>query len=254
MDTLKKIVLLAQRLVRIGVGNPRRLSHVMGTALAASADVVDRSTDLLRFPRRTVTDLLPEGADSCRLTLAVMSQNQASISVLEFVCLLLLMKKARAQCVFEFGTYKGVSISQMALNLPEGARIYTLDLPEGQVTTDLPISIAKDVSIAFEHGKGSLVPADLRPRITFLQQDSARFDPGPYEGQVDFVFVDGTHNSEYVKNDSEKGWRMLRKGGIIAWHDCAPNDPDVIRYLLQADYGAALIEGTSLAYAVKSRA
>lgn len=238
-------------MLRIATGNPRRLSHVLGTALSASAEVATRSVDLLRFPQRTVEDLLPEEGTDCRLTLAMMARSNASISILEFVSLLLLMKRAKAECVFEFGTYKGVSISQMALNLPAGARIYTLDLPEGQVNTDLPISIAKDVSIAFEGGKGCLVPEDLRSRITFLKQDSARFDPTPYEGRVDFVFVDGAHNREYVRNDSEKGWRMLRRGGIIAWHDCAPNDPDVIRYLLESSYGASLIVGTSLAFAIK---
>ena len=179
------------------------------------------------------------------------SRSNASISVLEYVCLIMLMKRAGATSVFEFGTYKGVSITQLALNLPDGARIFTLDLPDGQASSELPISIPKDVSIAFEAGKGDLVPADVRERIRFLRQDSAKFDPDPYAGQMDFVFVDGAHNTEYVRNDSEKGWKMLRPGGIIVWHDCAPNDPEVVRYLLTSDFKPARIQSTSLAYAVK---
>ncbi len=251
MGAVKKLLLLAGRLLRIALYSPRNLTHVLGQALSASADVANPRANLLRFPRKTVEDLLPEEGESWRLNLAMMPRSNASVSTLEFVCLLLLMKRARAGCVFEFGTYKGVSITQLALNLPDGAKIYTLDLPDGQVTTELPISIAKDIDIAFQGGKGCLVPEELRSRITFLRQDSARFDPAPYEGQVDFVFVDGAHNREYVRNDSEKGWRMLRRGGIIAWHDCAPNDPEVIEYLLSSSYGAALIQGTSLAYAIK---
>jgi predicted O-methyltransferase YrrM len=96
-----------------------------------------------------------------------------------------------------------------------------------------------------------MVPSELRSRIQFLKQDSARFDPAPYAGQMDFVFVDGAHNTEYVRNDSEKGWSMLKPGGIMAWHDCAVGDPEVIRYLLQCAYHPTRILGTSLAFATK---
>ena len=49
--------------------------------------------------------------------------------------------------------------------------------------------------------------------------DSAKFDPTPYESKMDLVFVDGAHSADYVRNDSEKGWRMLRPGGVLVWHD-----------------------------------
>jgi predicted O-methyltransferase YrrM len=96
-----------------------------------------------------------------------------------------------------------------------------------------------------------LVPDDLRKRIEFLRQDSATFDEAPYVGQMDFVFVDGAHNAAYVRNDSEKGWRMLRPGGIMAWHDCRPADPAVVAYLLECPFRPARIFGTTLAFAAK---
>ena len=68
---------------------------------------------------------------------------------------------------------------------------------------------------------------------------------------MDFVFVDGAHNFEYVKNDSEKGWRMLRSGGIMAWHDCRHQDPGVVRYLLQCRYKPSRVLGTTVAFAIK---
>src|SRR5262249_23258031 len=156
--------------------------------------------------------------------LALFPKTHASISPLEFSCLVLLMNKARTRNIFEFGTYKGVSITQLALNLPADAKIYTLDLPAEPSATRFAIADPEDAVIAAEKGKGALVPAELRPRITFLQKDSAQFDESPYVGQMDFVFVDGAHNYDYVRNDSEKGWRMLRPGGIIAWHDCRIQD------------------------------
>jgi len=68
---------------------------------------------------------------------------------------------------------------------------------------------------------------------------------------MDLVFVDGYHSYEYVKNDTEKGWEMLRPGGIIAWHDCVPDRPEIIRYLKSLHPLPRLVESTSLAFAIK---
>ena len=64
--------------------------------------------------------------------------------------------------------------------------------------------------------------------------------------------MDGSHIYEYVRNDSEKGWRMLRPGGVIVWHDFRPQTPDVMRYLLESDLKASRIEGTTLAFTSKT--
>jgi len=254
MNFIEKTVRLGWQVLKIALLNPARLSHVFGTALAASEEVADRDTDLLRFPCATVEDLVPENGDPIRAVLALFPKTNASISMVEFICLILLLKKAKATRVFEFGTYKGVSITQIALNLPPDSRILTLDLPEDQSQSLFSISDPEDAVIAFEKGKGALVPADLRPRIEFLKQDSAQFDESPLVGEIDFVFVDGAHNAEYVRNDSEKGWRMLRAGGIIAWHDCRVADPAVVRYLLQSSFKPVRVLGTSLAFATKAPA
>ena len=251
MNSLQKALLLGARLVKIGLLNPARLSHVLGSGLAASTEVADRSLDLLRVPQVFVEDLLPEKHGGARVVLELFPKTSCSVSVLEYLSLALLLKKVQARRVFEFGTYKGVSITQLALNVPEAGRICTLDLPEGQTDVALAIPDPDELQIAREAGKGSLVPADLRGRIEFLQQDSAKFDDTPFRGQMDFVFVDGAHSADYVKSDSEKGWRMLRSGGVIAWHDFRVEDADVVRYLLQFPTQPKRIAGTSLAFAVK---
>ena len=250
MNALHKLAVLSLRMARIALRSPQRLSHVLGTALAASDEVSTPALDLLRLPQVTVEDLLPDSGD-IRAHFAFFPKTNASVSVLEFVCLVLLLKKTPAVNIFEFGTYKGVSITQLALNVAQGARILTLDLPEESAVTAFDISFQKDAVIARQTGKGALVPEDLRPRITFLKSDSATFDETAYRDQIDFVFVDGAHNMEYVRNDSEKGWRMLRKGGIMAWHDFVPADPDVVRYLLECPYFPKRVVGTSLAFAAK---
>jgi len=250
MNSLQKTGRLIFRLLKITATNPRRLSHVLGTALSASDEVVDKSCDLLQLPQADVNDLLPATSERWEIKMMMFPKTHASISLLEFTALILLLKRTNSKKIFEFGTFKGISISQFALNLPSNSEIYTLDLPDEQVQTKFSTD-PEDAAIAVEQGKGSLVPPELRPRIRFLKSDSARFDESPFAGEMDFVFVDGAHNYDYVKNDSEKGWRMLRHGGIMAWHDCRPLDPGVVRYLLQSSWQPRRIIGTSLAFATK---
>src|SRR5438046_52680 len=119
MSSFRKTIRLTGRVLKIMLRNPARLSHVFGTALAASDEVADHDTDLLRLPAVTVEELLPANGPAIRAHLALFPKTNASISALEYVCLILLMKQARSKKVFEFGTYKGVSITQLALNLPE---------------------------------------------------------------------------------------------------------------------------------------
>jgi predicted O-methyltransferase YrrM len=251
MNSLQKAIALSANLLRIAVGKPKRLSHVLGTALHASNEVVDSNFDLLRLRPVDVNQLLPESGQPWRILLDLFPQTYASVSVLEFTCLVLLMKSAKATRIFEFGTYMGVSITQFALNLPPESVIYTLDLPDNTTNTLLSISDPDEAAIAFEKRKGALVPPDVKPRVTFLEKDSAAFDESPLAGLIDFVFVDGAHSYDYVKNDSEKGWRMLRSGGVMAWHDFRMQDPDVVRYLLESPYQPARILNTSLAFARK---
>lgn len=68
---------------------------------------------------------------------------------------------------------------------------------------------------------------------------------------MDLVFVDGHHGYEYVKNDTEKGWEMLRSSGIIAWHGCVPDRPEIIRCLKSLNPLTMLVESTAIAFAIK---
>jgi hypothetical protein len=56
-------------------------------------------------------------------------------------------------------------------------------------------------------------------RIHQLLGDSATFDYAPYENSCSLVFVDGSHAYEYVKSDTAAAMRMVRRGGVVIWHD-----------------------------------
>lgn len=249
-STLSKMLNLAARLPRI-FSNPRLLRKIAGTALGMSDEVMVPGCDLTKFPDVGLVDLIAGCPEQTRVTLALFPKFPCSVSPLEAFSLAVLLVKARAKQVFEFGTYLGISTSQLALNIGGDGKVFTLDLPEDDPRVKLVIDDPSEMDLTAMRDKGRLIPADMRPKITFIRQDSASFDETPYADSMDMVFVDGAHSADYVSNDSTKGWRMLKRGGIIVWHDCCAQDPDVVRFLLASDYQPKRIMGTSLAFAEK---
>ena len=251
-EPLKKLAELGSACVRIGARKPSDLRHVFGMMHFAATQIQDPDADIRSFATMDWQEIFPEPFDFRFHSFPGVG---ASISLLESAALSALIKKVRAKRVFEFGTYKGVSTTQMALNLPTDGLIYTLDLPEkdgGKVALQIPKESER--AIAGETGKGSLIPKHLLRQIVFLKEDSAHFDPKPFEGTMDLVFVDGAHSSDYVRNDTEKGWRMLRDGGVMAWHDCTPSHRDVVHYLHSFHQRISLVGGTTVAFACKGEA
>ncbi len=59
----------------------------------------------------------------------------------------------------------------------------------------------------------------MAAKIRLVLADSTKFDWSPYERSVDFVFIDGAHDYESVRKDTENALRIVREGGIILWHD-----------------------------------
>src|SRR5262249_14779139 len=105
-----------------------------------------------------------------------------SLTLEEALGLGVLMQKCRASRAFEFGTHRGVSSAQLASNLPENGQLFTLDLPRTDTRTHFKVDDAAEKEVANFPVKGDLIPEGLRKKVTFLEQDSATFDPKPYAG------------------------------------------------------------------------
>lgn len=239
-----------RRIATIGARRPGDLRHIFGVANVTAAAIENPAADVRDFPLVTIEEI----AAGARFTFHVFPGTHASITLAEAGALAALMHRVSARRVFEFGTYQGVSTTQLALNLPPDGRVFTLDLPPDMETGALRVEKQVEREIAAEARKGTLVPDEVRPKITFLEADSARFDTTPYEGTMDLVFVDGAHSYEYVSNDTAKGLAMLRPGGCIAWHDCAPNHPEVVAFLKSSGLSVSLVHGTALAFAMNRAA
>jgi predicted O-methyltransferase YrrM len=155
--------------------------------------------------------------------------NESLVSPRELVDLCAMASFLRPRTVFEFGTYKGATTANLALNAP-GAMIRTIDIQAELLLSE------RFRRIFAERG------------IQRIVADSTCYDFSDLKGSVDFVFVDGWHESPTIDTDSRNALAMLAPGGVIAWHDFGPDHPDVVECLLKLSREIPLVhvEGTAL--------
>ena len=169
---------------------------------------------------KSVFDLF-EDASCTSIVLKNLRLQYGNMSCEEIYIAALIVKCMQPETIFEFGTFDGTTTLQMAVNSPHEARIYTLNLPSGEVETVCPIGTSElDLNLPSSVQSGiKFRDSPEAAKITQLFGDSAQFDYTPYYGQMDLILIDASHEYDYVKNDTEQAMRMLRKDGVILWHD-----------------------------------
>jgi predicted O-methyltransferase YrrM len=163
----------------------------------------------------------------CRATgVQFLETNQAdgNVNLAELAALNALCRTHNPKTILEIGTFDGRTTLNLALN--SDAQVFTLDLPAateaklGTIGGDIKYvdKPAHAIGARFAQPPHNALPC--AKRITQLYGDSATFDFSPWYGKVDFVFVDGAHNYDYVMNDTSVAKKLLRpEGGVIVWHD-----------------------------------
>ncbi len=145
-------------------------------------------------------------------------RNSGSPTLLETFILLAAGRIVNPKRIFEIGTFRGLTTLILAANFPE-ADILTLDI---------------------DHSQSGLLDSDPNrtppeySQIIKLKGHSMQFDFEPYYGMIDLVFVDGGHDYDTVKADSETALKLINPAAksAIVWHDCGhPNCPGVAQAL-----------------------
>jgi len=202
-------------------------------------------------PSVAITSLV---SNTVSLRLYEQAEVPGNISFEELLILVELLQACQPTTCFEIGTFDGRTTLNMAANTCDDAVIYTLDLPREQIgSTIFPLNPA-DLGVVEKETSGVRYRGMVEEyKIQQLYGDSAAFDYAPYQGKIDFVFVDGSHTYEYVLSDSRSAITLLRNGkGTILWHDY-PTSPPVLKainYLQASDSrfaGIRYIEGTRFA-------
>jgi cephalosporin hydroxylase len=140
----------------------------------------------------------------------------------EFKELLELVKKEKPEVVMEIGTMDGGTLYGWT-NISNPELAISLDLPEGDFGGGYPEEKGKLYQEFSEKTSFELVRADSH------NPDTKREIEEDLDGRkIDFLFIDGDHTYDGVKQDFEMYSELVREGGLIAFHDICnhPNDPN----------------------------
>ena len=164
------------------------------------ADLLTKSVQNLQYDPDVVIDKV-EFSGEFRL-----SQNRTEIKkIMELV------KSYEVLTICEIGTYKGGSLFCLTQAAASNATIISIDI-------DYP----------FERRMAFRKFAKNNQRIITTKGDTR--DPNTYEKtrrilkgrKIDFLFIDGDHSFNGVVNDYVRYAPLVKKGGIIAFHDIHP--------------------------------
>jgi predicted O-methyltransferase YrrM len=153
-------------------------------------------------------------------------------SPLEILSLCAIARARQPRVVLEIGTFRGITTLLLALNTPDDAQIFTVDLPPGSAGTQYPVT---EPHLVEKRGsRTDLWDAyGVTDRITQIYCDSATLSPRRLPPGIDLVFVDGSHSYDYVRNDSRIAFEVLSPDGVVIWDDYATAKEGVFRYLNQ---------------------
>ncbi|GIW67117.1 MAG: hypothetical protein KatS3mg095_1015 [Candidatus Parcubacteria bacterium] len=133
----------------------------------------------------------------------------------EFVELLKIFKEQNPKYIMEIGTANGGTLFCFCKLARDDATIISIDLPEGQFGGGYPEwKIPIYQAFKKENQKLYLLREDSHKQET-LEKVKEILNGN----QLDFLFIDGDHSYEGVKKDFEMYSPLVRKGGIIAFHD-----------------------------------
>lgn len=133
-------------------------------------------------------------------------------------CLATVMRNANPAIALEIGTANGMSTVLMSVNAPD-SQIFTVNIPPEEI---LAGEGGKLTTVAMEREKIGIAFRERNlGNITQIYANTATWQPDI--GMIDFAFVDGCHDTEFVYNDTRKILKHMKPGGFILWHDFNPD-------------------------------
>ncbi len=128
----------------------------------------------------------------------------------------------KPKIIVEVGTNMGGSLFCFTKVAQKDALVISVDLPEGLGGGGYPI-YRSDFYKSFATNSQKM----LLWRLDSHQKSTLDKLKETLNGQkIDFLFLDGDHSFEGIKQDFEWYAPLVRSGGIVAFHDIKPSLPD----------------------------
>jgi cephalosporin hydroxylase len=155
---------------------------------------------------------------SVRLAQAAIDR-QATQKIRELAPLVALLLGRKLETVVEIGTAAGGTLFAWCKLAAADALVVSIDLPGGPFSPNTS-SVEFLRAYARPEQKLHLVRADSHLPAT--KETLLRILAGR---TIDFLFVDGDHSYEGVRQDFELYAPLVGSGGFVAFHDIAPHPP-----------------------------
>ena len=155
--------------------------------------------------------------------------------------------------IIEIGTFEGNTTINLAKNT-KASQVYTVDLPDSKIQFALPVNHNEDNDRKLITFSTKRINKDVSDSIFMIKQDSATINFKKQFGEVDLCFIDGNHSAAYIKSDTLGCYSILKKGGLIIWHDYGyiySVTKFVDKWAKQNKILVQVIEGTRLAFTSK---
>ena len=120
--------------------------------------------------------------------------------------------------MLEIGTANGGSLFALMRVCAPDAHVISVDLPHGKFGGGYPLW-KLPIYKAFAASDQRL---DLLRGDSHVPETLARVKSLLRGEMLDFLFIDGDHSYEGVRQDFESYRSLVRPGGLIAFHDIAP--------------------------------
>jgi hypothetical protein len=186
--------------------------------------------------------------DNVNLTLKHLPHDEGHVSILELLILSAFASKLNdTQNFLEIGTFEGITSLNCSLNA-NNSKVYTLDLPLDHSLNELQDKeyLDFDKDLINSDNRRSDIIKDIS-NVIQLYGDSTKYDFSKTDYSM--AFIDGGHDYQTVKSDTENILKYINKPGSVFWHDYDVTN-DVGHYLLNIsdEYDIKWIKNTRLCY------
>lgn len=156
--------------------------------------------------------------DSSGWAMAIDVDKYASImtSPEDRIIFLSLMHHYNTGSCTEFGVNDGLTASMLLKHCSFIERYVGIDVPYG-FSTKIKVQLSE---VPMHAGEKAL--NDNRFELHVLSNGTEDIDANEWENLFDYVFIDADHSYSGVMRDTEIAMRIVKRGGIILWHDYKP--------------------------------
>ena len=159
----------------------------------------------------------------------LLSENELeSQNLQEFEDLLKEYVKLKPSKVIEIGSLYGWTLQHFIHYADESSTVLSIDLPVRNFVGSSDWRVAKQednyANVWPKWAKAKKCKLYLLPEASQNKTALERTKEIFKNEQVDFLFIDGNHMYSAVKTDYEMYGPLVRKGGIIAFHDIGMNE------------------------------